>query len=156
MIKYRDKRMEACVKARKFVPYRLLPTTGRVKLGHFYWSGKRGMFYKVIEINEEDREAKVLWQNKTYGFVRVRPDVWTDYEVKNFEWKSDESPVGKNVSLTYEEIKALNCAGIIGDDIVYTSSAPKGHVYYFLGVDKIGRIFLNRDLEKSPRKERER
>lgn len=154
MVKYRDKRMEKYVKKQKFVPYGLPPNAGKLKEGHYYWSGKIGMYYKVIEVFDEDREAKIIWQDKKYAFIYYRPDIWIDYEIKNFEWKSSESPVGKNVSLTYNEIKALNCAGIIKKDILNTSSAPKGHVYYFVKQDRTGLLYLDRDLEKSPRKEK--
>lgn len=153
MVKYRDKKMEKYVKERKFVPCGLPPNTGKLKEGHYYWSGKAGMYYKVIEVFEEDREAKIIWQNKKYAFIYCRPNIWIDYEVKGFEWKSTESPVGKNVSLTYNEIKALNCAGVIKKDILNSSWTPKGHLYYFIEEDETGSLYLNRDLKKSPRKE---
>ena len=152
MVSYRDKRMEKYVKARKFVPYALPTQKPKRVVGKFYWSGKAGKYYKVLEII--DGEAKVMWSNKKLDFILEPLDSWIDYLVKPFEWKSDESPVDKNVSLTFCELKALNCGGVISHELE-SRIKPKGHVYYYLTCNNSRHsAHITRDKVKSQRMEK--
>lgn len=152
MVSYRDKRIEKYVKDKKFVPYALPEQGMKREVGKYYWSGKVGRYYKVLEL--EDDKAKVIWSNKKIGVILERLDCWIDYIVRPFEWKSCESPVNKNVSLTYCEIKALNCAGIITHELE-SRIKPKGHVYYYLTCNnRRNTAHFTRDRAKSPKRER--
>lgn len=154
------------VAQRKFVPYGIPWDDRRYKVGSFYWCGYWSKYYKVLSVN--GNYVTVLWQNRKETTHCTSLDAKRDYLLKPFEWKRDDSPVGKDVSLTFAEIRALCCAGVINEkdsNIIYNrymspgTIQPKGHVYYYIRKEYSNRdngkyVYLDRDIIKSPRKER--
>lgn len=118
----------------------------------------RQKYYTVIE--GDGRQVKVRWEDEKETIHSTSLNPALDYQLKGMEFADIAIPA--NVSLTFAEIKAHL---VIGEQfpsevmldfenryLLCKARCPKDAAYYYLCFDKDKqKLFLNRDLSKSPR-----
>ena len=180
---YYDAELDDIIKRdMSFVPYTLKECSRR-EVGKTYWDpstkgGKGCSWYRVTKARGKDA-VDVLWGNDITGTLpdRFSKNVYGCYELKPFEslecfdrlhtrnLRELCRPVNSDKSYTGAEIRALCCAGCIGERISNTISFeyyqcdgchPLNETVYYYVWDEIDykgypKVIIQRDTDKSPR-----
>lgn len=150
------RRLTEVIQKRKLVPYRLT-TPYNYEVGSTYWCGYWQKYYTVVEVN--GRQVKVHWEDGSETLHSTSLNPVLDYRLKEMEFTSDTIPED---SMMFAEIKARlsickNFSEEIIDDfedryMMIKKCCPQDATYYYLCLDdNKQKLFLNRDLVKSPR-----
>ena len=150
------------VKKLDFVPYRLTKRDA-MRVGDTYWSALFGQCYCVQSLNDTTKIKYAMVRLEDGRFINLQKslDICRDFRIAPFE--SKDFRINSGNSITWAELKALCCAGKIGDSVInflkenyFTDGRqPADTTYYFLNskTNYFGeeKFFLERDLVKSPR-----
>lgn len=151
------KRLTQLVREKRFVPYHLVAPYC-YEVGATYWCGYWQEYYTVIEV--DGRRVKVCWEDERETVHSTSLNPTLDYQLKKMEFT--DIAISQNVSMTFAEIKSHLIMGeqfpekILLDFknryLMCKARCPNDRVYYYLCFDKNAqKLFLNRDLIKSPR-----
>ncbi len=151
------KRLTQIIRKKRFVPYRLIAPY-RYEAGAIYWCGYWQKYYTVIGV--DGRQVRVRWEDGEEATHSTSLNPALDYQLKEMEFADDVIP--ENVSMTFAEIKAHLIMGeqfppevLLDFEIRYLlckAHCPNDVAYYYLCFDRgKQKLFLNRDLIKSPR-----
>lgn len=150
------RKLTQIVREKRFVPYPLVAPYN-YEAGAVYWCGYWQQYYTVIKV--DGRQVKVRWEDEKETIHSTSLNPALDYQLKGMEFVDIAIPA--NVSLTFAEIKAHLVIGeqfpsevMFDFESRYLRKArcPNDVAYYYLCFDKDKqKLFLNRDLSKSPR-----